>query len=198
MISAPLVYLPSGVVFQSVNGAFDHAFRLTGKSYHAGQSWAEQWLLDNGYRWPYLAPGLESWQQIGALVEVEGVWTHEVLERPTILEEMWQAIKTERERRRVGGVLVAEKWFHSDDPSRIQHIGLVMMGASMPAGIQWKTMDGSFVEMTPTLAGQIFNALALADTTNFAVAEQHRLAMEAAVTPGAYDYSGGWLPIYGG
>lgn len=30
----------------------------------------------------------------------------------------------------------------------------------MPTTIYWKTMDGSFVQMTPTLAGQIFNTAA--------------------------------------
>lgn len=137
---------------------------------------------------------------------VEDGWAEYVAPAPTPEElaaqlvqqqaQSWENIKAERERRRVGGVLVAGKWFHTDDASRIQHLGLVMMGASMPAGIQWKTLDGSYIEMTPTLAGQIFNAVAGSDMANFANAEAHRLSMLAAADPMAYDYSTGWLEVY--
>lgn len=111
--------------------------------------------------------------------------------------EAWESIKRERERRRTGGVTVLGKWFHTDDPSRIQHLGLTMMGANIPAGLMWKTMDGSFVAMTQQLVGQIFIAVAGSDQHNFANAETHRIAMEALPTPEGYDYSTGWLPIYG-
>lgn len=109
----------------------------------------------------------------------------------------WDAIKAERDRRRTGGVAVGAKWFHSDDASRIQQLGLVMMGSAIPAGLQWKTMDGTFVAMTQTLAGQIFNAAAASDQAIFARAEQHKAAMEAAADPARYDYSAGWPAIYG-
>ena len=39
-------------------------------------------------------------------------------------------------------------------------MGLVMLGDNIPAGLQWKTMDGSFVVMTPSLAQQVFAAAA--------------------------------------
>ena len=103
-----------------------------------------------------------------------------------------ERIKTERDRRKYAGVKVGDHWFHSDDPSRIQQMALSMMGAAMPAGIMWKTMAGDFVEMTPALAGYIFAAVAAGDQAIFAVAEQHRLAMEASDDPAGYDYSTGW------
>ena len=109
----------------------------------------------------------------------------------------WNGIKAERDRRKAGGVKVGAKWFHSDDGSRIQQIGLVMMGASTPAGLQWKTMDGSFVTMTQALATSVFGAVAASDQTGFAAAETHRVAMEASADPASYDYSGGWPKIYG-
>ena len=108
----------------------------------------------------------------------------------------WEHIKAHRDRLKSGGVLVDGYWFYSDDPSRIQQIGLVMMGANLPAGIMWKTMSGVFVEMVPALATKIFNTLAQTDIHNFAVAEQHRAALEQAADPLAYDYSAGWLPGY--
>lgn len=111
-------------------------------------------------------------------------------------EEMWQQIKAERERRKSGGVLVEGKWFHTDPDSRIQHIGLTIMGAGIPAGLMWKTMDGTFIAMTQTLAGQIFQAVALADQHNFANAETHRMITEALLDLNNYDFSSGWMPVY--
>ena len=106
------------------------------------------------------------------------------------------AIKAERDRRKFNGVFVSGKWFHGDTDSRIQQIGLLMMGANIPAGLQWKTLDGSFVVMTPTLAAQIFNAAAAQDQAIFSKAEEHRVAMEASADPAVYDFSGGWPAAY--
>lgn len=109
----------------------------------------------------------------------------------------WDAIKAERDRRKAGGVKVGAKWFHSDDGSRIQQMGLVIMGASIPANLQWKTMDGTFITMTQTLASQVFQAVAASDQAIFTAAETHKAAMEASADPASYDYSGGWPKIYG-
>lgn len=111
-------------------------------------------------------------------------------------EQIWPQIKAERDRRKALGVLADGNWYHSDADSRIQQLGLVLMGSTMPAGIQWKTMSGSFVEMTPALASQIFAATAALDQAIFAAAEGHRLAMEAAANPADYDFSGGWPAYY--
>lgn len=108
----------------------------------------------------------------------------------------WERIKHERDRRKYLGVKVGAHWFHSDDPSRIQQLALAMMGASIPAGSQWKTLTLTpppvFVEMTPALAQGIFMATAASDAAIFAAAETHRVAMEASATPESYDCTGGW------
>lgn len=117
-----------------------------------------------------------------------------------IKDRLWKLIQVERDRRKAGGVLVNGYWFHSDDTSRIQQLGLVMMGQSLPAGIMWKTMAGTFVEMTPVLAGQIFQGIASKDISIFTVAEQRRAAMNASPTPETYDYLTGsptWPVVYG-
>ena len=101
-------------------------------------------------------------------------------------------IKADRDRRKSLGCTVGPHRFHSDDASRIQQLGLVMMGAAMPAGIKWKTMGGGFADMTPTLAAQIFQAQAARDMALFAVCEQHIAAAALADDPLAYDYSAGW------
>lgn len=112
---------------------------------------------------------------------------------------MWKLIQVERDRRKAGGVLVSaiNKWFHSDDGSRIQQLGLVMMGAGLPTGIMWKCMDGSFIEMSPTIAGAIFQSTAAKDTAIFTAAEQHRAYMNASSTPETYSYLTGWPAIFG-
>lgn len=110
----------------------------------------------------------------------------------------WESIKGERDRRtEQGGYKVGTKWFHSDQKSRSQQLGLVLLGANIPAGLQWKTVDGSFVTMTPQLAGQVLAAAAASDQAVFTAAEMHRAAMEASPDPSAYDFSTGWPAIFG-
>lgn len=128
----------------------------------------------------------------------------DALRAPTaaqIVATKWDAIKAERDRRKAGGVKVkvgtTNKWFHSDDASRIQQMALVMMGASIPAGLQWKTMDGTFVAMDQTIASNVFAAVAASDQAIFAVAEGHKTAMEASADPSTYDFPTGWPKIYG-
>lgn len=120
-------------------------------------------------------------------------------ELPPIAERraaVWERIKAERDRRKYLGVKVGQHWFHSDDPSRIQQLALAMMGASIPAGLSWKTLTTTpppvFVEMTPALAQGVFTATAASDTAIFGAAEAHRMAMEASATPESYDCTTGW------
>lgn len=107
----------------------------------------------------------------------------------------WSAVKTERDRRQKLGVKVGANWYHSDDSSRIQQLALVMLGANIPANLQWKTLTrtGSvFVSMTQALAGGIFQGTLQSDTAVFGAAETHRLAIEASATPESYNILAGW------
>lgn len=70
-----------------------------------------------------------------------------------------------------GGCFVSGKWFHSDAKSKQQQMALVMLGQNLPAGIQWKTMDGSFIELTPALVSQLFAAQVQREQAIFAIAE---------------------------
>lgn len=112
--------------------------------------------------------------------------------RLACLASVSRQIKADRDRRKSTGTPVGAHVFHSDPDSRIQQIGLVMMGAALPAGIMWKTVGGAFVEMTPTLAGQIFQANAARDVALFAAAEAHIAAAAASDDPLAYDFTAGW------
>lgn len=114
-----------------------------------------------------------------------------------VRESKWQEIKRERDRRKEGGVKVDTKWFHSDTFSRTQWLGSVLMGANLPATM-WKTMDNTYVPLTPTLASQVFVALATTDITLHTVAEQKRAAMMALDDPTNYDTMAGWPETYTG
>ena len=108
----------------------------------------------------------------------------------------WGRIKMERDRRASLGVKVGSHWFHSDPKSRTQQLGLVLIGANIPAGLQWKTLTTTpppvFVTMTPALAQNIVAATAANDAAIFTAAEQHRIALESSSDPENYDFSVGW------
>lgn len=119
---------------------------------------------------------------------------------------IWEQIKAKREACQKGGVpiIVDEhiRWFHSDDPSRIQHLSLLMMGENIPPNLMWKTMNkhtetnDQFVVITPSIVTQIFHAIASHDIAVFAIAEQHRIQMESSPDPDNYDFSAGWPETY--
>jgi hypothetical protein len=122
-----------------------------------------------------------------------------------VLERIWSDIKAYRDAiTSTGGYKVRandkDYWFHSDVFSRTQQIGLVLLGTSIPAGLQWKTMDGSYIEMTQALAQQIFAAAAASDANIFNVAKVHYTAIQAFNTVEEitnYDWrSIGWPEIY--
>lgn len=150
---------------------------------------ADGMSIPRGHRWWV---EYEAWQAAG-----NSPLPHETPEEARARQ--WEAIKAVRDRRtQAGGYPAAGKWFHSDTFSRTQQIGLVMLGANIPPGLMWKTMDGSFIEMTPTLAQQVFAAAAAQDTATFAAAEIHKAAMEAAPDPAAYSFTAGWPAVFGG
>lgn len=92
-------------------------------------------------------------------------------EVPTSLQR-WNKIKQIRDNKiQTGGYKVGLNWFHSDTFSRTQQLGLVLMQANIPTGLKWKTMQGTFVDMTSSLAASIFAAAALKDSEIFAYAE---------------------------
>lgn len=114
-------------------------------------------------------------------------------ERATVVAR----IKAERDRRaQQGGFPAAGKWFHSDTFSRSQQIGLVILGQNIPPALMWKTMDGSFIEMTPTLAQQIFASAANQDAATFKRAEELQFFANTEPNPGGLVLNG-WPPIFG-
>jgi hypothetical protein len=70
-----------------------------------------------------------------------------------------------------GGCLVQDKWFHTDVKSKQQQMALTMAGQSLPANLLWKTMDGTFIEMTPAIAAELFAAQMTREATIFGLCE---------------------------
>lgn len=136
------------------------------------------------------------WRQVWSAVDLAG---QELADRVAqVKAARWTAIKLIRDTKtQLGGFPAAGKWFHSDTFSRSQHLGMVISGAGLPA-IPWKTMDGTFVTTTPTLAQQIFAAAFSQDGAMFAHAEALKAQMEASVDPATFDITVGWPATYGG
>lgn len=152
----------------------------------AGTVW---FVTINGHRWS----DYQDWLAVGNLPDGPDL--------PSLSDQqatVWNNIKTERDRRTsTGGYEAAGSWFNSDSPSRIQIMALVMLGANVPAGLQWKTMDGTFVTMTPTLAQQIFAAAAASDQAIFAYATNLQTQVNNSTNPYQLDILDGWPKIYG-
>lgn len=128
---------------------------------------------------------------------------------------VWESIQDVRDRRKSGGIKVAvggcDKWFHSDTDSRIQHLGLkdkardlILAGAAMDdkltifdQPVKWKTMDGSFVDISAQIAFDIVAAVGDLDAKLFVIAEAHKAAMQLSADPSSYDFSAGWPKGFG-
>lgn len=111
----------------------------------------------------------------------------------TLQESVWTKIKAIRDEKITnGGHCVDGKWYHSDTVSRSQQTGLYLMGENIPAGLMWKTMDGSFVEMTQALAQKIFFAAASQDSALFQHAESLRQQVKESANPEQVDIESGW------
>ena len=108
-------------------------------------------------------------------------------------ENILNAIKDARDSKiQQGGYEVEGKWYHSDTISRSQQTGLYLMGKGVPAGLMWKTMDGSFVAMTPMLAQKIFFAAAGQDSVLFQYAESLRQQINKSTNPEQVDIESNW------
>lgn len=135
-------------------------------------------------------------------------------------EQIWEEIKNFRDSHKYKGIKITvnneHHWIHSDQSSRIQHLGL--LGAAIlhvfraffnvtdlplfPADLLWKTMSVNnlgnpiFITLTWTIALQIFAADAALEASCFAKAEVHRALMLMHDDPLNYDYTTGWPEVF--
>ncbi len=115
-------------------------------------------------------------------------------------DEMWERIKAKRYDNLRHGVFAKSvgKWFQTDDPTRLQYLALsleaVTGGFKKP--IRWKTMDNTFLMLTPELLREIMQTMHDDEEADFVNAEKHKAAMLKAERPLEYDFSGGWIPNF--
>lgn len=99
-----------------------------------------------------------------------------------------------------GGCFVAGKWFHSDTHSKVQQIALNNLGANIPAGLMWKTMDGSFIEMTPLVASDLFIGQIYQEQAIFGASETKQAEVNSLTTIEeleSYNIYANWPLVYG-
>lgn len=120
-------------------------------------------------------------------------------------EEVWQAIKAERDRRKAAGLRLivdgVEYWFWTDDPSRSQYALLEcrIQRLNLPDEMvltDWKTMSGVYIPLTVGLLHRIIDQGIANESYTFHNAEKHRQAMLLVDQPLRYDYGTDWLPTY--
>ena len=126
-----------------------------------------------------------------------------ITEKPKqqIISALWDQIKARRDSvTDTGGCKVGVTWFHTDAKSKQQQMALVILGANIPANLQWKALDGSFVTMTQTLAGQLFAAQVTREQQIFALAEQKFTSLANMTTSEleAFDVNAGWPTSFTG
>ena len=113
--------------------------------------------------------------------------------KATAITSVWERIKQKRHDNLRGGVYVESvgKWFHGTDEARAQYIFMRTL-PQLPPDLMWKTMDGSFINLTRPLLDELSLKLLADEQKDFANAERHKAAMLKAENPLEYDYSGGW------
>ena len=112
---------------------------------------------------------------------------------------IWESIKQYRALIEEGGVYVstADRWFHTDPEAQRKYcmVGLASL-SKIYQPIDWKTMDGSYVKMTPQLFQDLLASLLIISPQIHKVAEQHRVALWKSETPLEYDFTTGWPGTY--
>lgn len=149
-------------------------------------------------------------------------WVHSTALVDNAKTEMWEKIKQKRESHKYKGVKInvngIDHWIHSDESSRIQHLGL--LGASIlhvfrvffnlqmfplfPENLLWKTMSSNnlgepvFVSLEWSTPLFIFAADSALESTCHARAEYHRVMLMLSSDPYNYDYTTGWPAVFEG
>lgn len=138
-------------------------------------------------------------------------WKSDEEIRQEAIEQVWERIKAERDRRLFeGGILSDGRWFHSDTDSKLMYLRMEQQADAILAaggssddpilvdGIQqqWKLMDNSFCAMTVGIIKQLGVDAEIQVARVFRAAEQHRLAMLESDAPQDYDFTGGWPLTY--
>lgn len=119
----------------------------------------------------------------------------ERLNLEAIYAEKWEQIKEVRTFKMGDGVLLQSigKWFHTDLYSKQQiHAMVTANTIGLYQAVSWKTLDNSYVQLTPALLLQVFGALLENEARLFEIGRIHYEALNTSNDPVNYDVTNMW------
>ena len=112
-----------------------------------------------------------------------------------IYEEKWDQIKAVRTFKMNDGVLLQSigKWFHTDPDSKQQIHAMVTANViGLYKTTAWKTLDNTYVQLTPLLLLQVFGAMLVNEEQLFGIGKLHYEKLYASNDPVNYDVTNMW------
>ena len=112
-----------------------------------------------------------------------------------IYEEKWEKIKEIRTFKMNDGVLIQSigKWFHTDLYSKQQIQALVVANViGLYKTSAWKTLDNTYVQLTPMLLLQVFGAMLENESRLFDIGKLHYESLYTSSDPVNYDPASQW------
>ena len=119
----------------------------------------------------------------------------ERLNLEAIYAEKWEQIKEIRTFKMNDGVLIQSigKWFHTDLHSKQQIQALVVANLiGIYKTTAWKTMDNTYVQLTPMLLLQVFGAMLENESRLFDIGGLHYESLYTSNDPVNYDPASQW------
>ena len=112
-----------------------------------------------------------------------------------IYKEKWEKIKEIRTFKMSDGVLIQSigKWFHTDLYSKQQIQALVVTNLiGIYKTSAWKTLDNTYVQLTPMLLLQVFGAMLENESRLFDIGKLHYESLYTSSDPVNYDPASQW------
>ena len=119
----------------------------------------------------------------------------ERLNLEAIYAEKWEQIKEVRTFKMGDGVLLQSigKWFHTDLYSKQQiHAMVTANTIGLYQAVSWKTLDNSYVQLTPALLLQVFGAMLENESRLFDIGKLHYESLYTSSDPVNYDPASQW------
>lgn len=119
----------------------------------------------------------------------------ERLNLEAIYKEKWEKIKEIRTFKMNDGVLIQSigKWFHTDLYSKQQIQALVVANIiGIYKTTAWKTLDNTYVQLTPMLLLQVFGAMLENESRLFDIGKLHYESLYTSSDPVNYDPASQW------
>ena len=112
-----------------------------------------------------------------------------------IYKEKWEKIKEIRTFKMSDGVFIQSigKWFHTDLYSKQQIQALVVTNLiGIYKTTAWKTLDNTYVQLTPPLLLQVFGAMLENEARLFGIGKLHYDMLHTSQDPASYDPASQW------